>query len=229
MTDISVNGLGKLFGDVRVLKNITFEIPSGQKVGLIGKNGSGKTTLFKILTGELPYEEGTVSVHRSRKLGILDQIPKYSEGTTVRDVMETAFDPLKAIASEMARYEKIMSLGGGVKDILAKYGELQQKYEAMGGYETETDLSKVSNGLNIGRDMMERLFSELSGGEQTLVNLGRMLLERIDIMLLDEPTNHLDMRAVEWLEGYLSSYKGTAVVICTTGIPRPRRDADSRA
>ncbi len=213
MIDISVNSLGKLFGDTRVLQGVSFDIQSGQKVGLIGKNGSGKTTLFRILVGDLRYEEGSVSIHRSKKLGILDQIPKYPAGTNVRGVLETAFAPIREIEKEMARYERIMSLGGGVSDILATYGELQQRYEAMGGYDTETSLMKVANGLGIDREMLMREFAELSGGEQTLVNLGRMLLENIDIMLLDEPTNHLDMSAVEWLEGYLSTYKGTAVII----------------
>lgn len=213
MIDIAVSGLGKLFGAVRVLQNVTFNIYEGQKVALIGKNGSGKSTLFKIIAGELPYEEGSVCVHPSKKAALLSQLPKYPAGTGVRQVLESAFEDLRAMEAELKRLERIMSLGGGVTDILKRYGQLQQRYEAAGGYETETELMKIVLGLRIGREMLDRDFAALSGGEQTMVNLGRILLEKTDIMLLDEPTNHLDMRAVEWLEERILAYKGTVIVV----------------
>lgn len=213
MIDIAVNSLGKYFGEKLILKDITFEIYEGQKVALIGKNGTGKTTLFHVITGELPYEEGSVSVHPSKKIGILDQMPSYPEGMTVRAVLEKAFEPLYALKKEIAELEKVMAGGDNDKKTLAAYGALLQRFEAMGGYETETELQKVSNGLHISKEMWERPYNKLSGGEMTRVNLARMLLEKTDIMLLDEPTNHLDMPSLEWLEERLETYKGTVLVI----------------
>ncbi|MFU2433656.1 MAG: ribosomal protection-like ABC-F family protein, partial [Clostridiales bacterium] len=162
MIDISVTGLIKSFDlEKKILDGITFQIDTGERVGLLGKNGAGKTTLFRILTGELDYDAGEVSIASGRRLGLISQIPVYPEGYTVEDVLKSAF-------SRMQRMED---------------------------------------------EMRERLFDTLSGGEKTRVNLGRLILEDTDILLLDEPTNHLDLHAIEWLEQYLSTFKGTVVAI----------------
>ncbi|HHX72729.1 MAG TPA: ABC-F family ATP-binding cassette domain-containing protein [Clostridiales bacterium] len=213
MIDISVSRLGKYFGDVLLFQDVNFELYEGQKAALIGANGTGKTTLFKIIAGLVPYEEGSVSVPSHKKLGVLDQLPDYGPHTTVRQVLEMAFAPLYALEKEMKALEARMANGESQPALLSRYGALQQQFEAGGGYNTETELQKIVQGLGIDREFLDRPFASLSGGEQTRVNLGRMLLEKTEIMLLDEPTNHLDMAAVEWLEAYLADFPGTVLVI----------------
>jgi len=211
MVDIAVAGMDKYFGDTPILLNINFEIYQGKHVGLVGRNGSGKTTLFRVLTGEYGFETGSVVIPKEKKLGILDQTPRYASDSTTEDVLRSAFYETDAIMKEMQELEEAMAAGD--RYATRKYGELSIAYEAAGGYETETELNRVTQGLEIGEDMRKKKFSLLSGGEQTRVNLARLILEKTDILLLDEPTNHLDMSAIAWLEEYMTSYKGTCVVV----------------
>jgi ATP-binding cassette, subfamily F, member 3 len=213
MIDISAENAGKFFGDDQILKDITFSIYEGQKVGLIGKNGSGKTTLFKLVSGTLRCDEGSVSTPSIKRVGVLDQIPQYPEGTTVRAVLESAFSDLHTIKRELDDVTTAISHEPHNRILSAKLGQLQSRYEDGGGYRIETEISKVSNGLGIIGDMQHRPFSVLSGGEQTRINLARMILMRTDILLLDEPTNHLDLKSIEWLEQYLRTYRGTILII----------------
>ena len=213
MIDISLEGLGKYFGERQVLRNVSFDIQTGEKVALIGRNGCGKTTLFHIIAGTERFEEGSLTVHKSKRIAILDQIPTFAPGTTVEDVMRTAFAPLEAIRQEMQTIESAMADGSSDRVMLTRYGELQVAFETGGGYDTETELFRTALGLGIPKEMWDRPYALLSGGEKTRVNLARMLLEKTDIMLLDEPTNHLDMKAVEWLEEYLQTFRGTVLVV----------------
>ena len=214
MIDISVSGLVKSFDlEKKILDGITFQIDTGERVGLLGKNGAGKTTLFRILTGELDYDAGEVSIASGRRLGLISQIPVYPEGYTVEDVLKSAFSRMQRMEDEMSALSEKMANGDESEETLRRYGELSAKFEGLGGYDTETPINKVANGLSIPPEMRERLFDTLSGGEKTRVNLGRLILEDTDILLLDEPTNHLDLHAIEWLEQYLSTFKGTVVAI----------------
>ena len=214
MIDISVSGLVKSFDlEKKILDGITFQVDTGERVGLLGKNGAGKTTLFRILTGELDYDAGEVSIASGRRLGLISQIPVYPEGYTVEDVLKSAFSRMQRLEDEMNALSEKMANGDESEETLRRYGELSAKFEGLGGYDTETPINKVANGLSIPPEMRERLFDTLSGGEKTRVNLGRLILEDTDILLLDEPTNHLDLHAIEWLEQYLSTFKGTVVAI----------------
>ena len=214
MIEISVNGLKKSFeiGN-NILDGITFQIETGERVGLLGRNGAGKSTLFRILTGELEADEGEVVIAKNRRLGLISQIPVYPAGYTVEDVLNTAFSRHQKLAEEMEKLAAAMAAGDSSPQTLRRYGELSAKFEGIGGYDTETAVSKVAAGLSIPPDMRSQLFDSLSGGEKTRVNLGRLILEDTDILLLDEPTNHLDLHAVEWLEDYVRRFKGTVVAI----------------
>ncbi len=214
MIEISVNELKKSFeiGN-NILDGVTFQIETGERVGLLGRNGAGKSTLFRILTGELEADEGEVVIAKNRRLGLISQIPVYPEGYTVDDVLHTAFARHQKLAEEMERLTAAMAAGDGSEVTLRRYGELSAKFEGIGGYDTDTAVSKVANGLSIPPEMRAQLFASLSGGEKTRVNLGRLILEDTDILLLDEPTNHLDLHAVEWLEEYVRRFKGTVVAI----------------
>ncbi len=214
MIEIQVNGLVKSFEVGRnVLDGLTFQIDQGERVGLLGRNGAGKTTLFKILTGELDYDEGIVQVGQGRRLGLISQIPVYPAGYTVEDVLRTAFERLQKLAQEMESLTARMASGESEPALLRRYGALSEKFEVFGGYDVDVAVNKVANGLSISQTQRGQLFESLSGGEKTRVNLGRLILEDTDILLLDEPTNHLDLHATEWLEEYIRSFKGTVVAI----------------
>ena len=214
MIEISVSGLKKSFeiGN-NILDGVTFQVETGERVGLLGRNGAGKSTLFRILTGELDADEGDVVIARNRRLGLISQIPIYPVGFTVEDVLQTAFSRHRKLSEEMERLTAAMAAGDSSEETLRRYGELAAKFEGIGGYDTDTAVSKVANGLSISKEMRAQLFDSLSGGEKTRVNLGRLILEDTDVLLLDEPTNHLDLHAVEWLEDYVRRFKGTVVTI----------------
>ncbi len=214
MIDISVNSIVKSFEiGKNVLNGISFQIQEGERVGLLGRNGAGKSTLFKIITGEMEPDTGEVVIGKNRRVGLISQIPVYPQGYTVEDVLNTAFDRHQKLSEEMERLTAAMAAGDSSEETLRRYGELSAKFEGIGGYDTETAVNKVANGLSISREMRGQLFDSLSGGEKTRVNLGRLILEDTDILLLDEPTNHLDLHAVEWLEEYVRGFKGTVVAI----------------
>ena len=214
MIDISVTDLVKSFDlEKKILDGISFQVDTGERVGLLGKNGAGKTTLFNILTGDLDYDSGEVLIAPGRRVGLISQIPVYPAGYTVEDVLRSAFQRTTALKEEMDALTRRMEQGDSDTHTLRRYGELTARFEGLGGYDTDTAVNKVSNGLSIDGDMRRRLFDQLSGGEKTRVNLGRLILEDTDILLLDEPTNHLDLQATEWLEEYIRSFRGTVVTI----------------
>ena len=213
MVDISVKNLTKFFtiGD-NILENLSFEVQEGECLVILGRNGCGKTTLFKILTGEMDYDDGEVYVNPNKRLGLISQIPVFPEGYTVEDVLRSAFEDLMNIRRKMEKLEKDM-LYFASSEQLAEYDRLSNRFESGGGYEMDVEVDKICNGLGITADQRNQLFDSLSGGEKTRVNLARLLLEKTDILLLDEPTNHLDLKNVEWLEGYINAFKGTVLAI----------------
>ena len=213
MIDISVSNLVKEFEvGHKILDGLTFQVDTGERVGLLGPNGCGKTTLLRILTGVMDYDEGDVVIAPGKRMGLISQIPVYPAGYTVEDVLATAFEPLREMEREMAALAEQMGEGTDPA-LLARYDKLTAAFEAAGGYETDTKTNKVCNGLTIPQSMREQLFDKLSGGEKTRLNLARLILEDTDILLLDEPTNHLDLRATEWLEEYLDKFKGTVLTV----------------
>ena len=213
MIDISVKNLTKFFviGE-NLLEGLSFEVQEGECVAILGRNGCGKTTLFNILTGQMDYDDGEVYVNPHKKLGLISQIPHFPEGYTVEDVLRSAFLPLMRIKAKMEELEKAMSQGADAAQ-LAEYDNLSNRFQSGGGYDMDVQADKVCNGLGITQEQRVQAFDSLSGGEKTRVNLARLLLEETDILLLDEPTNHLDLRSVEWLEGYINSFKGTVLTI----------------
>ena len=213
MIDISVSSLVKSFEiGKNILDGLSFSVNSGERVGILGRNGCGKTTLFRILVGEIGYDEGEVMIAPSKRLGLISQIPVYPADWTTEDVLRDAHKRLytlsakiDALAAQMERDDSPALLG--------EYDRLSEDFRRLGGYSMGTDRNRVANGLDIPAAMRAQLFSSLSGGEKTRVNLARLILEDTDILLLDEPTNHLDLHATEWLEDYLLHFKGTVLVI----------------
>ena len=213
MIDVSVRSLVKSFElGKNILDGLSFTVNQGERVGILGHNGCGKTTLFRILVGELRPDEGDVMIAPSKRLGLISQIPVYPEGWTTEQVLKDAHRHLYRIAERMEELSLEMERDSS-KALLAEYDRLQEDFRRLGGYDMDTDRSRVANGLDIPPAMLQQSFDSLSGGEKTRVNLARLILEDTDILLLDEPTNHLDLHATEWLEDYLLGFKGTVLVI----------------
>ncbi|WP_026881144.1 ribosomal protection-like ABC-F family protein [Clostridium akagii] len=215
MIELALKEIEKYFGSSKIFTNITFEVQDGERVGLIGRNGTGKTTVFKIIAGIEKQDNGDIFIRKNSTLGYLDQIPTYPQQFKVTDVLSIAFEAQYRINRQLKKLElEITSLvGEELQNVLKKYGELSELYEAKGGYEIEEKMSKVCTGLKFDNEFLNTDFISLSGGEKTMVILGKILLESPDILLLDEPSNHLDMSSIEWLEGYLKAYKGTVIII----------------
>ena len=213
MIDIAVHNLRKSFEVGKyILDGLSFEINAGERVCLLGKNGAGKTTLFRLLVGELEEDEGDILIPQEKRIGLISQIPVYPEACTVEDVLKSAFAPVYAIEKKLQDVSERMASNDSPA-LLAEYDRLSADYERLGGYRMDFERGRVANGLDIPPEMRSRLFSQLSGGEKTRVNLARLILEDTDILLLDEPTNHLDLRATEWLEDYLLGFRGTVLAI----------------
>ncbi|WP_116500296.1 ribosomal protection-like ABC-F family protein [Bacillus paramycoides] len=215
MTICSVNNITKSFGGNIIFENISLEIKNGERVGLVGRNGSGKTTIFQLLTGMENVDVGAIHMKKGTRIGHVAQIPKFDDGITVYDVLSSAFKAEKELEREMHALEKNMAEELGpfaLEKLMERYGIIQERFAFLGGYEIEANIMKVANGLQVA-ELCSRLFTELSGGEQTKVSLAYMLLQKPDLLLLDEPTNHLDLFAVEWLEQFLKEYVGTVMVI----------------
>lgn len=213
MVDISVKNLTKFFViGANLLEGLSFEIQEGECVAILGRNGCGKTTLFRILTGQIEFDDGEVYVNPNKRLGLISQIPFFPEGYTVEDVLRSAYAHLMRTKVQMERLEAEMS-SGATEEQLREYDRLSNRFQTGGGYEMDVEVDKVCNGLGITVEQRGQQFDSLSGGEKTRVNLARLLLEKTDILLLDEPTNHLDLRSVEWLEGYINAFKGTVLAI----------------
>lgn len=229
MLEMKLNGIKKFMEATLVVHNITFEAYEGEKVGIVGANGSGKSTILKLIAGIEPmnyypgypqtsspgYDEGLIHLPRNATKAYLEQSPVYPKGLKVLDVLNMAFEEIDSIEIQMRELEEQMKIldDAALEKTLKKYSDLVQLFEVKGGYEREEKLSKVCTGLNFSQSFLHKDFDLLSGGEKTTVVLGKLLIHNPDILLLDEPTNHLDMESIEWLEGYLKSYKGIVIMV----------------
>ncbi len=216
MMILSCSQLKKSYDSEVVLDGISFSIQEGQKVGLIGDNGSGKTTLFKILTGELSHDEGHVFIARDKQLGYLQQTVEETDRSLWDFVLES-FADLMALEKKMRLLEIEIAEAHDEPDrleiLMANYSEATETFERRKGYAYESYAKGILRGIGFEDDQFGRPVSTLSGGERSRLALARLLISTPDILLLDEPTNHLDIDAVRWLEGFLSSYEGTLIVI----------------
>ncbi|MBO9131399.1 ribosomal protection-like ABC-F family protein [Bacillus sp. 165] len=211
----AINEISKSFAGTLIFENLSFEIHEGDRVGLVGRNGGGKTTIFKLITGIEKPDQGAIHLKKGSKLGYLSQIPSFLAGTTVQDVLLTAFSEGKELERKMKKLEQAMTMEANesiLQRLIEEYGSIQEQFAFIGGYEMEAEMMKVANGLQID-SLLHHPFADLSGGEKTKVCLGSILLQKPDLLLLDEPTNHLDILAVEWLEGFLKEYTGSVIVI----------------
>ena len=218
MIELSINKLEKYLDSNKIFDDITLNIYDGEKVGIVGDNGCGKTTLLKIICGiyEMTRDDkGSIFITKNASISYLDQMPSYSQDTTVLDVLNKAFDTVKEAEVKMKELESRMRefKDEKLERALKEYNRLQEFYEAHDGYKKDEKLKRICTGLKINEEFLKKDFKILSGGEKTTVVLGKILIENPDILLLDEPTNHLDTESCEWLEGFLKSYKGMVIIV----------------
>lgn len=208
---IKAENITKSFGGHMIFENLTVEVQTAEHVAIVGNNGCGKTTLLQLLAGvEIP-DEGRIIKKKDHMIGYLHQIPFYPDHSVI-DVLKEAFSPLLTIQRKMTELEQQMAVAEKLEKILNEYGQLQEQFMQSGGYEIESKMTSVANGLGI-HQLLEQPFENLSGGEKTKVMLGQLLLQNPSILLLDEPTNHLDLLAIEWLEEYIKNFSGTVLVV----------------
>lgn len=215
MIELSVYNVSKYYGANKIFENISFDIKTGERVGFIGQNGCGKTTIMKMIMGIEDYQGGDISIRKGVKVGYLNQIPVFEANATTLDVIELAFEEVYILKKQMKGLEAKFGqlVGDELNRAVDRYGRLTEEFETLGGYDIDTRINKINNGLKISDAMQNMAFDQLSGGEKTRVILAKILLEEPDILLLDEPTNHLDLESIEWLEGFLKEYKGSVLVI----------------
>ncbi|MGG1554288.1 ribosomal protection-like ABC-F family protein [Paenibacillus ferrarius] len=215
---LMINGqnIKKYHGAQLVLADVTFEIHEGERIGLVGRNGSGKSTLLRLISKMEKPDEGLLTVRKDTRIGYLAQLPTEWESGTVYDVLAASFAGLLECRAAMTELEQRMSDPSaidGLDQLLGRYAQLQERFEREGGYELDARIDQVATGLRIAREVYERSFASLSGGEKTKIALASQLIGKPDVLLLDEPTNHLDLFGVEWLEEYLTHYEGACFIV----------------
>ncbi|MBW9155444.1 ribosomal protection-like ABC-F family protein [Clostridium tagluense] len=219
MIVLSCKDIHKSYGIDVILDKITFSINEGEKVGFIGANGAGKSTLFKILTNQLDSDNGELFIDKNKRIGYLSQDLRLNSNNTIYEETLLVFDNLLALEKNLKDLESKMnepydaSKEEYTNRIIKEYTLTYDLYNNRGGYTYKGEISRVLKGLGFMEEDYNKPINILSGGQKTRVALCKLLLKNPDVLLLDEPTNHLDLDAIEWLEDYLKSYKGTMFII----------------
>ena len=213
---IQLQGVRKQLGGRVVLDDLTLELHSGEKVGLVGPNGAGKTTIFKLIAGLLTPERGTVTLSRGLDVGYLPQEPQIEAGRTLHDEVLSAFADLLELEKKLHELSKEMESaapGAALDDLMSRYDRTNGEFVAGGGYNYEQRLEAILHGLGFSPGDYLKPMTVLSGGQKCRAALAKLLLAESQFLLLDEPTNHLDIDAVRWLEKFLATHRGGAVII----------------
>ncbi|HMC63055.1 MAG TPA: ABC-F family ATP-binding cassette domain-containing protein, partial [Candidatus Solibacter sp.] len=212
---VSFSNISKQYGKQLVFVDASFQLNPGEKVGLVGPNGSGKTTLFRMVVGEEVPDEGVVSVPKKLTIGYFRQDVEEMKGRSVLDEAIAGSGRAGDLHHELEALHRAMEDSGRAGEMdrtLARFGEVQEEYEHLGGYSLEAQARETLHGLGLKDDQIDGDVGALSGGWKMRVALARVLLGRPDILLMDEPTNHLDIESIIWLEQFLRSFTGALLM-----------------
>ncbi len=210
---LTIQNIQKYFGAELCLRNISCVLDAQDRAGVIGENGAGKTTLIKIITGELYPDDGIVTLAHGATIGYLEQNSVLDPACTVYGEMENAFRSVLDAMDEMKRLERQMAECPGDHMLLERHAQLSAVVDAADGYNMDTQIKKILNGMAFPAPDYQKSVAVLSGGEHTRLCLAKLLLQKPDLLILDEPTNHLDFETMEWLESYLKTYPGAILVV----------------
>jgi len=217
MIILDVNKLSKNFGYGQLFEDVSFSLNEGESISIVGPNGCGKSTLLRMIAGVERADKGVVNIKRGASVAYLDQTSADRvDDRMVFDVIKDVFVEINNLAARMKKCEDIMANPSSQDEYdkaLERYCKLLDEFSNKGGYDVDVQINTVCNGLKISESMLYQEYSTLSGGEKTLVQLAKALLQKPELILLDEPTNHLDIERIEWLEDYIKSFKGESVIV----------------
>jgi len=214
MLVLQAQKINKYYGDRQVLKDVSFTLHKGERVGLVGVNGCGKSTLLKCITGEVVPDSGEVLISSQCSVACLEQMPDYNPELTPWDIVMGAYSSLLQMRQDMRSLELAMEkTDQDLESIMNRYAQLTERYERANGFACETTARRILTGLGFDEQDFHRSIAGFSGGQKTRIALARLLAEEPDVLLLDEPTNHLDLTSLEWLEEFLLSYPGSILVV----------------
>ncbi len=216
---LQINKLEKSYDGEVIFSDVDFEVKIGERIAIVGRNGAGKTTLMKIIAGVESYDEGNISKGKQVTMGYLTQQMTLDSNDSVMNEMKKPFKDVINIEDKMETLTDWLSIHADeydqdiYKEKLSQYEALSNQYELMDGYNYESKIKTVLTGLDFKESDFDRQIQSFSGGQKTRLSMAQMLLSEPDLLLLDEPTNHLDMETTEWLENYLTHFKGAIVII----------------
>ena len=217
MIILDVSKIGKDFGYGKLFEDISFSLNEGESISIVGPNGCGKSTLLKMIAGLEKIDNGAVNIKKDAKVAYLDQTgSSIDDDRPVIEVLKDAFGKLTEMERQINKLQNMMETDSDEKEdnkVLERYCNLLDEFSVAGGYDIDMNISTVVEGLKIDKSLLNQSYNDLSGGEKTLVQLAKTLLIKPDLILLDEPTNHLDIDRIEWLEGYIKSFKGASVIV----------------
>ncbi|MBM3137300.1 MAG: ABC-F family ATP-binding cassette domain-containing protein [Chloroflexi bacterium] len=213
MSLITTSNLSKAFGAEDIFSGIDLSIPPGARIGLVGVNGVGKTTLLRIMLGEEEPSGGRVQRAKNIRMGYLPQEAVTTSRRTLWEECLSALEDLIRLQEQLHKMETSMAEDPQNEDLIDRYGSLQHRFDQLGGFTFETDIERTLTGLGFAKEEYQKPLNILSGGQHTRAVLARLLLSNPDLLLLDEPTNHLDVQAMEWLEGFLKTWDGAALMV----------------
>ena len=212
---LSCQNISKSFNEKCILRGCSFHIEDYEKAAIVGINGAGKTTLLRIIVGEQSADEGIVTLSKGKTLGYLAQNEAVNGSNTIYDELLSVKADVIALERQIRETELAMKTSDQktLNSLMENYSRLTHAFETAGGYAYKSELTGVLKGLGFGEDEFEKSIAALSGGQKTRVALGKLLLQKPDLIILDEPTNHLDLNSIAWLETYLLNYKGAVILV----------------